>query len=142
LGPLQSNKIGRVASCASVLCTVSRSKELEKIASGPQRSTLYVQVDYTGAATRNGATAAEVPSLVQRARDLELDVRGLMTVAAPDGAQARSAFANLAALRDDQGLEVCSMGMSDDLEIACELGTSEVRIGRALFGERVVHVVS
>jgi uncharacterized pyridoxal phosphate-containing UPF0001 family protein len=32
--------------------------------------------------------------------------------------------------------------MSDDLEIACEMGTSEVRIGRALFGERVVHVVS
>ena len=51
LGPLQSNKIARVASCASVLCTVSRSKELEKIASGPHRPTLYVQVDYTGAAT-------------------------------------------------------------------------------------------
>ena len=34
------------------------------------------------------------------------------------------------------------MGMSDDLEIACEMGTSEVRIGRALFGERVVHVAS
>ena len=31
------------------------------------------------------------------------------------------------------------MGMSDDLEMACEMGTSELRIGRALFGERVVH---
>jgi len=54
LGPLQSNKIARVASCASVLCTVSRIKELEKIASGPHRPALYVQVDYTGGATRNG----------------------------------------------------------------------------------------
>jgi len=142
LGPLQSNKIARVASCASVLCTVSRSKELEKIAAGPHRPTLYVQVDYTGAATRNGASAAEVASLVRRARDLDLDVRGLMTVAAPDEAKARSAFANLEALRVDQGLEECSMGMSDDLEIACEMGTSELRIGRALFGERVVHVAS
>jgi PLP dependent protein len=142
LGPLQSNKIARVASCASVLCTVSRAKELERIASGPHHPALYVQVDYTGAATRNGASADEVPALVRRARELGLDVRGLMTVAAPDAARARSAFANLAALRVDQGLEECSMGMSDDLEIACEMGTSEVRIGRALFGERVVHVAS
>ncbi|HEY5263167.1 MAG TPA: YggS family pyridoxal phosphate-dependent enzyme [Acidimicrobiales bacterium] len=142
LGPLQSNKITRVTSCARVLCTVSRIKELEKIASGTHRPVLYVQVDYTGAATRSGANASEVAALVQRARDLDLDVRGLMTIAAPDPVQARSAFANLAALRVDQGLEECSMGMSDDIEIACEMGTSELRIGRALFGERVVHVAS
>jgi hypothetical protein len=74
---------------------------------------------------------------VQRALDLELDVQGLMTVAAPDPALARSAFGALAALRTDLGLKECSMGMSDDLEVACEMGTSEVRIGRALFGERV-----
>jgi uncharacterized pyridoxal phosphate-containing UPF0001 family protein len=142
LGPLQSNKIARVATCAGVLCTVSRLKELEKIASGPQRPVLYVQVDYTGGVTRNGAPATEVPALVQRAGDLELDVRGLMTVAAPGRVAARSAFTNLAALRADLGLAECSMGMSDDLEIACELGTSELRIGRALFGERVAHVAS
>jgi uncharacterized pyridoxal phosphate-containing UPF0001 family protein len=81
-----------------------------------------------------------VAALVRRARDLELDVRGLMTVAAPGLESARSAFANLAALRSDLGLVECSMGMSDDVEVACEMGTSEVRIGRALFGERVAHV--
>jgi hypothetical protein len=86
--------------------------------------------------------ASEVPALVQRARDLELDVRGLMTVAAPDLAKARSAFANLEGLRVDQGLAECSMGMTDDLEVACEMGTSELRIGRALFGERVDHTAS
>jgi PLP dependent protein len=138
LGPLQSNKIARVAACARLLATVSRPKELEKIAAGPVHPSLYVQVDYTGGASRNGARESDVPALVQRARDLGLDVRGLMTVAAPDAAKARSAFTNLAALRLDQGLEECSMGMSDDLEIACETGTTELRIGRALFGERVV----
>lgn len=142
LGPLQSNKIARVAACARVLCTVSRLKELEKIASGPHRPALYVQVDYTGGATRNGAHASDVSALVQRARALELDVRGLMTVAAPGPASARSAFANLAALRTDLGLVECSMGMSDDVEVACEMGTSELRIGRALFGDRVAHVAS
>jgi len=142
LGPLQSNKIARVATCARVLCAVARLKELDKIASGPQRPALYVQVDYTGGATRHGARATDVAALVQRAGELELDVRGLMTVAAPGPASARSAFANLEALRADLGLAECSMGMSDDVEIACEMGTSELRIGRALFGERVAHVAS
>jgi uncharacterized pyridoxal phosphate-containing UPF0001 family protein len=139
LGALQSNKIHRVAACARVLCAVSRVKELERIATSARRPALYVQVDYTGAATRNGATEAEVAPLVAHARHLGLDVAGLMTVAAPDRDAARSAFSNLAALRTELGLAECSMGMSDDLELACELGTTELRIGRALFGERVAH---
>ncbi|HUZ41450.1 MAG TPA: YggS family pyridoxal phosphate-dependent enzyme [Acidimicrobiales bacterium] len=142
LGALQSNKIARVCAHAQVVSTVSRTKELEKIAATNDRPQLYVQVDYTGGATRNGAAASEVPELLRRARNLELDIRGLMTVAAPDEAQARSAFAKLSALRVDQGLVECSMGMSDDLEIACELGTTELRIGRALFGQRDPHSVA
>jgi uncharacterized pyridoxal phosphate-containing UPF0001 family protein len=142
LGALQSNKIARVCAQAQVVSTVSRLKELEKIAATNDRPQLYLQVDYTGGATRNGAAASEVPELLRRARDLELDVRGLMTVAAPDVVQARSAFTNLNAMRVDQGLIECSMGMSDDLEIACELGTTELRIGRALFGERDAHSVA
>jgi PLP dependent protein len=142
IGTLQSNKIARICAVVQVISTVSRVKELEKIARSDTRPALLVQVDYTGGATRNGARGAEVPALVRRARELELDVRGLMTVAAPDPALARSAFSNLAALREDLGLAQCSMGMSDDLEIACEMGSTELRIGRALFGERVVHGVA
>ena len=137
LGALQSNKIARVTRCARVIATVSRIKELDRIAAGDARVSLYVQVDYTGGATRNGAAASDVPVLVERARVLDLDVRGLMTVAAPERELARRAFTQLAALRTDLGLDECSMGMSDDLELACEMGTTEVRIGRALFGERV-----
>ena len=74
--------------------------------------------------------------LVARGRVLGLNVRGLMTVAPNDRDGARQAFRSLGALADDLGLVERSMGMSDDLELACEFGTSEVRIGRALFGER------
>ena len=84
LGALQSNKIARVCAHAQVLSAVSRVKELEKIAAGAERPVLHVQVDYTGAATRNGAEASEVPALILRARELGLDVRGLMTVAPPE----------------------------------------------------------
>jgi uncharacterized pyridoxal phosphate-containing UPF0001 family protein len=136
LGALQSNKIHRVLECADVVCGVSRPKELEKIASYDRTRVVYVQVDYTGAAGRNGADPREVARLVQRGRELGLDVRGLMTVAPVDPDGARAAFRATSALADDLGLVERSMGMSDDLEIACELGTSEVRIGRALFGAR------
>jgi len=137
LGALQSNKIHRVVECADVICGVSRIKEIEKIAASGHANVLYVQVDFTGQAGRNGAEPSDVAALVQRGRDLGLDVAGLMTVAPPDPEGARAAFRATRDLVDDLALVECSMGMSDDLEIACELGSSEVRIGRALFGARV-----
>ena len=48
----------------------------------------------------------------------------------------RDAFERTRDLADELGLLERSMGMSDDLEIACELGSTEVRVGRALFGPR------
>jgi uncharacterized pyridoxal phosphate-containing UPF0001 family protein len=60
-----------------------------------------------------------------------------MTVAAPGPAEAaRESFESVARLADDLGLPERSMGMSDDLEAAVAAGTTMVRIGRALFGER------
>ena len=136
LGALQSNKINSVLECADVLCGVSRSKELERIAKYPHPRVLYVQVDFTGQAGRNGTEPGEVAGLVTRGRELGLDIRGLMTVAPIDPRLAREAFLSTVRLADDLGLVERSMGMSDDLELACELGTTEVRIGRALFGAR------
>jgi uncharacterized pyridoxal phosphate-containing UPF0001 family protein len=77
-----------------------------------------------------------VPELVGRLRALGLDVRGLMTVAAPGRDAAARAFGEVARLADHLGLPERSMGMSDDLEQAVAAGTTMVRIGRALFGER------
>ena len=68
--------------------------------------------------------------------DLGLEVRGLMTVAAPGAGGGKRAFETLAHLADRLGLEERSMGMSDDLEEAVAAGSTMVRIGRALFGAR------
>ena len=136
LGALQSNKIGRIVESADVICGVSRVKEIEKIASLRDGASLYIQVDYTSADGRNGAQESEVSNLVSRARELSLDVWGLMTVAPPEKEGARAAFSKLVVLADALDLKERSMGMTDDLEIACELGSTEVRIGRALFGPR------
>jgi pyridoxal phosphate enzyme (YggS family) len=80
------------------------------------------------------ATAAEVDGLVE--------LRGLMGMG-PAGGDPRPAFAELRRLRDEaeqrlgRALPVLSMGMSEDLEAAVAEGTTMVRIGRALLGERV-----
>jgi len=78
---------------------------------------------------------ADVPALVQGLSALDLTVTGLMTVA-PQGDGAPAAFARVAQLADQLGLPERSMGMSDDLDAAVAAGTTMVRIGRALFGER------
>jgi pyridoxal phosphate enzyme (YggS family) len=136
LGALQTNKIARALGCAEVLSGVSRGKELDKIAAVKAGATIDVQVDFTGAAERNGALPEEVEGLVRHARELNLNVRGLMVVAPPGEARTRAAFAETVALANQLGLKERSMGMSEDLEIALEQGTTELRLGRAIFGPR------
>ena len=60
-----------------------------------------------------------------------------MTVAAPGEGAAKDAFETVGRLADRLGLEERSMGMSDDLEAAVAAGSTMVRIGRALFGDRL-----
>ena len=136
LGALQTNKIARATTCANVISGVSRERELTKLASLASTSWLDIQVDFTRRAERNGAPESLVPELVSRARELNLKVRGLMVVAPPDADLARAAFRRTVELADELGLVERSMGMSEDLEMACELGTTEVRVGQALFGPR------
>jgi uncharacterized pyridoxal phosphate-containing UPF0001 family protein len=136
LGALQSNKIARIAAAADVLCSVSRVRELERLAAVKPGARLYVEVDFTDLPTRRSAAPDEVAGLVARGRALGLDVAGLMTVAPPDLVGARAAFNATAALADELGLAERSMGMSDDLELALACGSTEIRVGRALFGPR------
>jgi pyridoxal phosphate enzyme (YggS family) len=137
LGALQTNKIARVTHCADVLCGVSREKELTRIAALSPGKAVDIQIDFTTVAQRNGAAPGEVGALVARARSLGLSVRGLMVVAPLGDAATHDAFVKTNALANEFGITERSMGMSDDLELACELGSTEVRLGRALFGPRV-----
>jgi NAD(P)-dependent dehydrogenase (short-subunit alcohol dehydrogenase family) len=81
---------------------------------------------------------AEVADLVGSAREAGLRVEGLMTIGPTTGGPgaARPGFRLVRRLVDDLGLARCSMGMSDDLEVAAAEGSTEVRVGTALFGAR------
>jgi len=135
LGPVQRNKVRTLAPLVAVWQGVARVVEGERIAACAPGATVLVQVDCTGLPGRNGCTLDEVPRLVRALSALELDVQGLMTVA-PPGDGAAAVFRQVAQMARSLDLPERSMGMTDDLEAAVAAGTTMVRIGRALFGER------
>src|SRR5438067_544163 len=98
---------------------------------------ILVQVNVSGEPQKHGAKPQDVPGLVVHLSTLGLDVRGLMAVG-PTGPPeaARPGFRELRKLATRLALPVCSMGMTDDLEVAVQEGSTMLRIGRGLFGER------
>ncbi|CAB4862334.1 unannotated protein [freshwater metagenome] len=136
LGHIQTNKISKILKHADVVAGVSRVVELESFAQREATNSLYLQVDFTDSAGRNGATVEQIPELAAVARSLALRVDGLMTVAPVDPLEARKAFGSLVDLADRLQLPVRSMGMSGDFEEACRMGATEIRLGQALFGAR------
>jgi uncharacterized pyridoxal phosphate-containing UPF0001 family protein len=136
LGAVQRNKVAQLAPLVRVWQSVARVAEGERIARFAPQARVLVQVETTGLPGRNGCPPAATGELVAQLSDLGLAVLGLMTVAAPGDGAAKEAFETVGRLADRLGLEERSMGMSDDLEAAVAAGSTMVRIGRALFGDR------
>jgi pyridoxal phosphate enzyme (YggS family) len=136
LGAVQRNKVAALTPVVSCWQGVARAAEGNAIARRRPGAAVLVEVDVTGAPERNGCAPDEVPDLVDELRTAGLDVHGLMTVAPQEPDAARRAFRLVRVLADDLGLAERSMGMSDDLEIAVAEGSTMVRVGRALFGDR------
>ena len=137
VGPPQRNKMAQLAGTVALWEAVDRLPVVERLARVQPGARLLVQVNVTGEAQKAGCRPEEAAGLVDGARRLGLDPRGLMCVGpAGDPGGARRAFDLLAALGRDLGLPELSMGMSDDFELAVEAGSTMVRLGRRLFGPR------
>jgi PLP dependent protein len=136
LGAVQRNKVPALAPVVSVWQGVARQAEGERIARLAPGAAVLIQVDCTGLPGRNGCSPEETPGLADGLARLDLSVQGLMTVAPPEADEAEKAFRLVGRLADSLGLPERSMGMSDDLELAVAAGSTMVRIGRALFGDR------
>jgi uncharacterized pyridoxal phosphate-containing UPF0001 family protein len=137
LGAVQRRRVRALAPVVSWWETLCRVSEGETIALHAPGATVLVEVETTAIPGRNGAPPSEVPELVASLRRAGLDVRGLMTVGPPGPPEgSREAFRLTAHLARDLGLPEVSMGMTDDLEVALSEGSTMVRVGRALFGER------
>lgn len=138
IGRLQTNKVRLVAPLVSVYETVDRISLATEIARRAPGARVLVQVSADRDPAKGGCALGDVAALVEQCRALGLDTAGLMTVGPTDGGPetARPGFRAVRAAVDVLGLTVCSMGMSDDLEVAVAEGSTQVRIGSALFGLR------
>lgn len=148
IGQLQSNKTREVAARFSWVQSVDRLKIARRLseqrrAHGPALN-LCLQVSLDGEAGRGGLRPEDAPSLAAAVAELpRLKLRGLMVVP-PAGAsdeELREAFSRVRTLRDDlvdagHDLDTLSMGMSGDLEQAITCGSTLVRVGTSVFGER------
>ena len=106
---------------------------------------MLIEVHIASEETKTGADARDLPALAEKIAALPmLEFAGLMCIPpfAENPEEARPHFKRLRGLRDElakrfgRALPVLSMGMSHDFEVAIEEGTTEVRVGTALFGRR------
>lgn len=151
VGPLQTNKIKYMVERVNWIESVPKEKtlrEIEKRASRIGRTiNTLVQVNISKEDQKSGCMPAELTDILEYAQGYEYTVvRGLMGIASlvEDPEEVRSEFRLLRELLEEHKSYECeniqldqlSMGMTNDLEVAVEEGSTMVRVGRAIFGER------
>ena len=140
IGPLQSNKTAEAVALFDVIETVDREKiasalaaEMRKQARHPK---LLVQVNTGDEPQKAGISPKDAVAFVETCRTRHgLEISGLMCIP-PADENPGPHFALLAKLAAQAGLDILSMGMSGDFEIATALGATHVRVGSAIFGTR------
>jgi PLP dependent protein len=141
IGHLQSNKVKPVLSLFDLIHSVDSIKLAEIINRQTTSSIpILLEVNVSAEVSKSGFTLQEIePSLTAISKMARLKVAGLMTVAPIEAnpEQVRPIFRQLRELKEKFSLQHLSMGMSDDFEIAIEEGATMIRLGRALFGERI-----
>ncbi|MDZ8118478.1 YggS family pyridoxal phosphate-dependent enzyme [Pontiella agarivorans] len=146
IGHLQSNKAKVAANLFQMIHSVDSLKLLQTLEShANQTLPVLLQVNIAGEAAKYGFKPEEVAGAIEAANQMsKCEVHGLMLIPpfAPDPEKTRVHFSSLRKLRDQlqdetgTPLPELSMGMSHDLEVAIEEGSTWIRIGTDLFGKR------
>ena len=140
IGPLQSNKTRAAMELADSIHTLDRPKLAKNMARLAQDlgkcPELFVQVNTGDEIQKSGILPKEAEPFVKECLDMDLPVIGLMCIP-PVNEEASLHFALLKKISENCGLKQLSMGMSGDFEKAIGLGATHIRVGSAIFGERV-----
>lgn len=148
IGPLQSNKTKLVATHFDWIQTVDRLKIAQRLSE--QRPAdkaplnVLIQINISDEASKSGIAPEEMLPLAKEIALLpNLKLRGLMAIPKPEHepAQQKIALGKMQQLfnrlqTEFEGIDMLSMGMSDDMAAAIECGSTMVRIGTAVFGAR------
>ncbi|MDG2114448.1 MAG: YggS family pyridoxal phosphate-dependent enzyme, partial [Actinomycetota bacterium] len=137
IGAMQTNKVRKVAHLVAVWQSVDRASLVREIAKRDPGAQIMLQLDIAGVEGQGGCDLADAPQLLAEATDLGLDVVGVMAIGPQDEpAAVQAAFERMTAFADRHSIAQRSMGMTGDLESAVAAGTTMIRVGTALFGER------
>jgi len=139
IGHLQSNKSGKAAELFDVVQTVDSAKLARRLSGAGRSLEVMLEVKLAPEEAKSGAAPEELPELIAAVQALaRLRLTGLMTMPpwSDDSEASRPYFRRLRELAERHGLPQLSMGMSGDLEVAIEEGSTCVRVGTALFGKR------
>lgn len=146
IGHLQSNKVKYIASFVHLVHGVDSLKLLKEINKEAAKQNRVIgcllQVHIASEETKFGLDEAELKQVVDQAGELKLEqvqIQGLMGMASftENMEQVKTEFRQLKALFDQYpGFRILSMGMSGDYQLAIAEGSTMVRIGSLLFGER------
>lgn len=146
IGHLQTNKAKVAANLFQMIHSVDTLKLLRALDTNASRALpVLLQVNVAAEAAKFGMKPEEVADVINAANQMQkVEVHGLMTIPpfSPDPEKTRGHFRALRELRDQVQVETgtplpeLSMGMSHDLEVAIEEGSTWVRIGTDLFGKR------
>ncbi len=140
VGPLQTNKLRDAIGLFDVIETLDREKLAEEMVKerdkGRRLPPCYIQVNIGEESQKAGIAPDAADDFVRHCRGaLALPVAGLMCIPPHDDAPAPY-FALLAEIAARNSIDILSMGMSGDYEIAIKLGATHVRVGTAIFGTR------
>jgi hypothetical protein len=140
IGPLQTNKARVAVGMFDAIHTVDRPKLARTLARLAQERgecpELFIQVNTGEEPQKAGCLPDEVDAFVAEMRGLDLPLSGLMCIP-PLEEEPSLHFALLAKMAERNGLKGLSMGMSADFETAIGFGATHVRVGSAIFGERI-----
>ncbi len=140
IGPMQSNKVRQAMELADAIHTVDRPKLAKTIARLAEElgrcPDLFIQVNTGEEDQKAGVMPRETDNFIAECRALDLPIKGLMCIPPVDEAPSLH-FALLAKIAARNDLSGLSMGMSGDFEQAIAFGATHVRVGSAIFGERV-----
>jgi pyridoxal phosphate enzyme (YggS family) len=156
IGHLQSNKAAAAAEAFAAIDSLDSLKLAEKLNTSAEKLgkklRVLIEINVGGETAKSGLSpdADELEELLASASKFEqLEFRGLMTIPpfTEEAQQSRPYFRKLRALRDHTAerhlaaihMDILSMGMSHDFEIAIEEGSTCVRVGTAIFGQRAKH---
>lgn len=137
IGEVQRNKVRKLSGLVSLWHSVDRLEVLEEIRKRDPLAKVLIQINPLEESGKGGSSLEDAAQLIEHGLEIGLAVEGVMAVGVQgDLRKTSEIFNQVAFLTEEFNLPQRSIGMSEDIDVAIDHGSTMLRIGRALFGDR------